>query len=176
MSGPENSVHKPGGRFPKIDNAPLQKLQPTKIPHAQRVIKHVRTISHLPLGPSPQIQPTITHLQLLSVAEMKLEATLATWEAPRRSTAKLPSEPTLLLLLEKLGKRMLTVLERISTLLGHGIHGILAVVKALPQLGVGKDLVRLIEQRHLGFGAAFVWMCALGGFTAVDDGESFRFQ
>lgn len=95
--------------------------------------------------------------------EMELEAALSTWEASAGETTSSPA-----LLLEELCEGVLAVGEGVAALLCHRIHGVFAVVKALPQFGVGKDLVSLVEQSHLRFRATLVRVCGLRCFTTGD--------
>jgi hypothetical protein len=78
-----------------------------------------------------------------------------------------PRSALLLLLLEELREGVLAVGEGMPALLGHRVHGVLAVVEALPQLRVGEHLVRLVEQCHLRLGAPLVRMCDFRGFAAA---------
>jgi hypothetical protein len=95
--------------------------------------------------------------------EMELEATLSTWETSAGEASAL--------LLKEICEGVLAVGKGVSSLLCHGVHGVFAVVEALPQLRVGKDLVRLVEQSHLRFRAALVRVCGLRCFTTGDGQE-----
>ena len=57
-------------------------------------------------------------------------------------------------------------LERVPALVRHRVVGVVAVVEALPELGVGEDLVGFVDSGHFGFGAAFVGMGEFGLFAA----------
>lgn len=98
----------------------------------------------------------------MPLAEVELEATP---RGPREPTGESPRSA--LLLLEELREGVLAVGEGLPALLGHWIHGVFAVVEALPQLRVGEYLVCLIEQCHLRLRATLVWVCDFRGFAAV---------
>jgi hypothetical protein len=104
----------------------------------------------------------------MSLAVVELEP------ASRGSPEREPPRPALLLLLEELREGVLSVGEGVPALLGHGVHRVLAVVEALPQLRVGEHLVRLVEQCHLRLGAALVRVCDLRGFAAANMGGGVR--
>ena len=94
--------------------------------------------------------------------EMELESSLSAWEP---TTGEPPS--TSPCLLEELREWMLAIRKWMSSLLRHWIHGVLAIVEALPQLRVREYFVSFIEQCHLRLRAALIWMCYLGLFPAM---------
>jgi len=74
------------------------------------------------------------------------------------SMTKMELELSTPLLLEELRKRMPTARtatlepsKRTPTLLGHRVHGVLAVVEPSAELRCGEDLVGFVEERHLCF-------------------------
>lgn len=64
---------------------------------------------------------------LMPLAEVELKPAA---RPTREATGAAP------LLLEELCERMLAICEGVTTLLGHGIHRVLAIVETLPQLWV----------------------------------------
>ncbi|KAF2868931.1 hypothetical protein BDV95DRAFT_106920 [Massariosphaeria phaeospora] len=76
--------------------------------------------------------------------EVETTATTATWEAPRTTTTLPEME---LLVTER------RALERITLLLGT--IGVIAVVEALFEFGIGEDLVGFVDGGHLLLG--FLW-------------------
>ena len=100
----------------------------------------------------------------MPLAEVELEPAAA--RRAREAAGEATRAPAALLL-EEVRERMLAVREGVPALLRHRVHGILAVVEALPQLGVREYLVRFVEQCHLRLGAALVGMGYLRGSAAV---------
>lgn len=88
-------------------------------------------------------------------------------ETTRETTATARSTAT-----EELCKWMTTAgeaaLEGVTTLTTHRVVRVIAVVEALPEFWIRKDLIRLVHRSHLRLGATFIGMCFHRRFPAGD--------